>query len=172
MKNWILDSYIKPNKISYNIFYAINHHLWIILFGLFTTIIFYPTYYYLNLSFSNKEQEQTQIELEQKMKQSAKLLANLRQNQETQNKSQTSFSQINQQIQNLVSHHQVKVENLQWQFDQDSQLYLTIHHQSSTLFSLINKLNKIEGLYIKQITLTKINQQQLVELNGIFLLVK
>ncbi|QIM63579.1 hypothetical protein A1D29_09910 [Pasteurellaceae bacterium Orientalotternb1] len=172
MKNWILDSHIKPNKISYNIFYAINHHLLLILFTLSTAIIFYPAFSYLNLYFSNKEQNRIQIELAQKMKQHAKLLISLKQNQEKQNSSKISFNQINQQIQDLLSDYQVKVENLQWQFDQESQLYLTIHHQSNTLFSLINKLNQIESLSIKQITLTKLNQQKLVELNGIFLLVK
>lgn len=172
MKNWILNSYLAPESQSYLFFYWLNRYLIGWLFSIFFLIISYPLYQYGSYAWQISQQQYKQTELTEKLKQQTKLLASLKQLQQHQQHENHSFNQVNNQIQHLLQQNQLKTEQLQWQLDQENNLYLTLNHHSQMLFYLLQELNKIEHLYAKEITLTKLHQQRLVQLNAVFVLIE
>lgn len=167
MKKWILASYIQPNSQTYIFFYYLHRYLWGILFAIIFFILAYPLFKLTQLNFLIEKQQQQTAELSEEITQSNKLLASLQQHQQQQHQAKPEFSEINQQIQQLLKRHQVKVENLQWQLDQQPSLYLTINHQSKILFHLIQEINNIKSLAIQAISLTKLHENRLVQLHAV-----
>lgn len=170
MRNWILNSFIKPYTHSYQFFVLLDRYFYAILLIVSLVIITYPLSRYGYLYYSIQQQETIIEQLDYNLDKQQKLLLGLRSHLNKNNQEQTQFSEVNQKIQAILQQYQVSVEHWQWNLEQEAQLYLIIKHNSKTLFNILNEINNIPALQTKEISLTKLYQQRLVELNAIFIL--
>lgn len=171
MKNWINKSLIMPNSQSYILLSLFNRYFFYFIVILSFTIMSYPLFNYTNATLTISTQQLNLTEMRTNLAQKERLITSLKQH--NQKSDQTNyFSQANNNLQTILNTYQIKPEQLQWQLDQEHQLSLIINHNSNTLFHLLNELNKLEHLYAKEITLTKLNQHRLVQLNAQFILVE
>lgn len=81
-------------------------------------------------------------------------------------------TKINQQLENLFQKQKIEVNNMQWELEQDKQINITLIQKAKPLFELIHQLNQIDYLRMKELTLTRLDYQQLVQLNATLQLVK
>ncbi|MDO4697224.1 MAG: hypothetical protein Q4A60_00865 [Pasteurellaceae bacterium] len=125
-------------------------------------------HFYLKQQFANQQQQQ--ITLKDQLTKQTQLLTSLQQHIQTQRENNFSFTQINQQIQTILTKYQTQTEQWQWSLEQENQLYLTFNQQTTSLLNILYELNQIPALYSKEITLTKLHQAKLVQFNGTFML--
>lgn len=171
MKTWIINSYLDRKNHTYQFFYWLNKrfYLWLVL--LFSCVISYPLFWLMSNKMDLQQNTQTISDLREKVQQNQKLLASMLQHFQQKNQTDLHFTEINSQLKTLFEKFQLQPETLQWQLEAHNTLYLTLTHKSTTLFNVLLELNNISNLFAKEITLTKLHQQQLVQLNASFILI-
>lgn len=172
MNNWLENIYLNPSKFSYQLLYKLNNHLPIWLIVLFFIINLYPAFHILNNHHQIQKEKLNNIALNRSLAQKRGLLESIKQHNKQKISQESSFTQVNNQIQNLLNQYGIQAETMQWGLGKENFLYLTINHQSKTIFKLLEAINKIEHLYPIDITLSKLEEKRLIQLNATFILTK
>lgn len=164
--------YLNPEHFIYKTISKINHHYKKIVLVVASVLLFYPIMKAVNLAQQvtklDYKLKNSTIEITEKERLLQAKLA------EKGNRANTDLTptKINQQLENLFQQQQVEINNMQWELEQDKQIHITLTQKAKTLFDVMQQLNKISYLRIKEITLTRLDYQQLVQLNVTLQLVK
>lgn len=170
MKQWISHSYLQPTSKSYYFLYTIQKHFSVCLLLSVLMVLAYPLFESLYCQFNIAKQQQLSHQLTLQIEQETARLNGLKQYLHKQNEQSQQFHHINRQIKQILNQHQSKTEQFQWYLEQENRLYLQLNQQSTDVLSMLTALNQLEHFYATEITLTKLNQQRLIQLSGIFLL--
>ncbi|WGE58297.1 chromosome segregation protein [Actinobacillus equuli] len=83
-----------------------------------------------------------------------------------------SVSKLNQQLQQLFNLHQIKLEQMQWNLEQEKSIYFSLNHQVVRVFNLLRKLSKVKQLRFKEINLVKLNSEKQLQLKATFMVME
>lgn len=97
----------------------------------------------------------------------AKTLAALKQQQPPLPEMQ--LGAIRRQIEQVIAGSQAQLSHLQWDTD-NSLLYFSLSERAAPLFGHIEQLRTLSGLGISELTLTKLNRAQRIQLDAVMLL--
>ncbi|QLB21112.1 hypothetical protein A6B43_06050 [Vespertiliibacter pulmonis] len=170
MNNLIRYSYIKPYSNIYQFLTHLNRYLIIYIIITIIVILSYPVLNYLFYKSKLTQQHQEKENLQIKLSTSIKLKESLNKHTKLENLQDKYISIINQKIKNILNKQQAKIENLQWSLDNEHKLYLTFNQQSNHIFHILSELNTLEKLYPKEILISKLDQDRMVQINAIFVL--
>ncbi|MGX2975177.1 hypothetical protein ACWIUH_09105 [Ursidibacter arcticus] len=165
MKNWLINIYLQPHHYLYSCFHFIQTRLIYCLIVIFMLLTLIPTLFYCFTQSENNLKEDQKSALIQDLTQQTKLLNTLSQ-RSNRSHFKDNISNINQAIKQIFSEHKIKIEQLQWNID-EKQIVITAHHQAIPLGSVLPHLQKIPNLAYKEISLSKIHRQNLVQLYAI-----
>lgn len=170
IEEYIRSYYLTPEKLTYQILNKLNKHInkTVLLLGI--VLFTFPTIQSVNLV-----QKTTKLENNEK-----EITGNLREKEnilqtkliEKGNSTTLTPTKINQQLEILFQQHQVEINHIQWELEQDKQINIALTQKAKNLFELIHQLNEIDYLRIKEITLTRLDYQNLVQLHATLQLVK
>lgn len=172
MLDWISESYINPNGKRYKMLTYLNKWRLGFIILLFIVSTSYPIYCYQYYYFGSHSLLQEQTNLINNKEKLSKLLDSIKKHHKAQKQQNSQFTQISQHIQQLLDKYHINIENMQWDLEQESILSLTVNQESKLLFELLSEINQIKALYAKEIILTKLYQERLVQLNATFILAK
>lgn len=157
--------YLHPNHWAYFFLEKLSRHWIKINIILFSIVCIYPiiqtskTYYHYQYLLENRQKQKNNLE------QQNRLLESLQKLNHEKNQQDGQLATLNQQIKELIEQQNAIIDTLQWRFDNGKQIELILQHQSSQIFGLIEKLVSIKSLNFKSISLLKLNQQKLIQLN-------
>lgn len=165
MLTWLNNLYLYPSSQSYLFFYNLqqNYKKWGVIFFLLINI--YPCFRLVYYVHQQNIQQQTSSQLSEEIKQQEKLLNSLVQYQQNRQKDH-QFIEINRQLRNLIEQNSIYIENIQWKFEQGTQVQLILTQQSETIFSFIYALSKLKYLKFNSLTLSKLHQDRLIQFNA------
>lgn len=170
IKNIIQSYYLAPEKFIYQTISKLNKYFTKIVLILSIMLLALPIIQAVNLVQQlSKLENDLEKTMENVMKKENILKAKI-----IEKGNNTSFTptKINQALETLFQQQQVEINHIQWELEQDKQINITITQKAQALFEIIHQINQIEYLRIKEMTLTKLDYQQLVQLNAILQLVK
>ncbi len=165
MKAWLNKQYLNPKGIPYRIIETLNQYFILIagLIALFLLLI--PTFNLISNSQQEKQLQHKNQQLNDTLQQKEKLFISIQTRQKKLNSQDTNISQINQKLDELFNAYHIENENIQWDFEQGKSITMTLTHKTASLFSLIDKLTTFTNLRIKELTLRKLEENRLVQLN-------
>lgn len=165
MIDYLASYFYQSQSWPYQLGEGILRHFYKIfgLFGLMLTA--YPLWLLSYYSFPSAL-EAEQAMLYEQLESRQKILAVLREKQNTSAQVQ-NFAEINQQIKQVLQQNHIHSETLQWQFEGGRMLNLSTVQTSENLLNAVADLNRIEHLSFLDITLTKLHQNRLVEMNAL-----
>ncbi|MGX2969460.1 hypothetical protein ACWIVY_02735 [Ursidibacter sp. B-7004-1] len=165
MNNLLINTYIKPQTHLHNCFYFIQTRLIYCVIIIFILFILTPTLFYYLAQSENSLRENKKSTLIQNLTQQTKLLSTLsRKSNSLHFKDRISL--INKAIEQVFTDHKIKIEQLQWNID-EKQIIITVNHQAIPLGLVLLQLQKIPNLAYTEISLSKINHQNLVQLYAV-----
>ncbi|MGY4679492.1 hypothetical protein ACWIVU_07890 [Ursidibacter arcticus] len=165
MKNWLMNIYLQPHHYLYSCFHFIQTRLLYCIVIIFILLTLIPTLFYCFDQSENSLKEDKKSALIQDLTQQTKLLNTLSQRSNSTH-FKDNISNINQAIKQIFSEHKIKIEQLQWNID-EKQIVITVHHQAMPLSLVLLQLQEIPNLAYKEISLSKIHRQNLVQLYAI-----
>lgn len=164
--------YLTPESVVFQAISKINRYYKKIILSLGLFLLFYPIVKAVNLAqqLTNLEYKLKNSTLETTEKE--RLLQATLAEKGNNGYENLTPTKINQQLESLFQQQQIEVNNMQWELEQDKQINITLTQKAKPLFELIHQLNQIDYLRMKEITLTRLDYQQLVQLNATLQLVK
>lgn len=120
-------------------------------------------YYAQQWQQSHSQQEQISL-LQDEIQHHDQTLAGLKQQQPPLPEMQLGV--IRHQIEQVIANSQAQLSHLQWDTD-NHQLYFSLSERTIPLFRHIEKLQTLSGLGISELTLTKLNHAQRIQLDAV-----
>ncbi|AIZ79391.1 chromosome segregation protein [Actinobacillus equuli] len=158
--------YLFPQGYVFRMSSFVERYFKTILVLLFVSIISYPSYCYFYEQYRQQELLFVQQQLTDEISQKNMLYQSLSKHNDDFKRKEQSISQFNQQLQNLFNRHQVKLEQMQWNVEQEKSIYFSLNHQVVTIFNLIKALSNLKKLKFKQIDLVKLNVGKQLQLKA------
>lgn len=166
MKKRISSYYFNPTKIGYQLFSKLNQYFIQIATILAIVMLFYPLIQAVNISQQIADNSDKlniiNIEIENKALSLTEKLAG----KGNSNKTKLTPTKVNQQLEMLFHQYDIEINGLQWELDQDKLLHITITQKAKSLFNIISELNQLDFLFYKEVTLTRLDYKNLVQLNA------
>ncbi|WGE84653.1 chromosome segregation protein [Actinobacillus equuli] len=164
--------YLFPHGYVFRFLSFINDYFKIILFGLFISIVIYPSYHYFYELVQQQELLLEKQQLTDETTQKHRLYQSLSKHNEDFKRKERSVSKLNQQLQQLFNLHQIKLEQMQWNLEQEKSIYFSLNHQVVRVFNLLRKLSKVKQLRFKEINLVKLNSEKQLQLKATFMVME
>lgn len=165
MKNWLQKQYLSPKGMPYIIIEILNQHFLLII-GLMTVLILaIPIFNLIHKNHQANILQQENHQTDETLNQKEKLFLSIQARQKKLNSQDINITQINQKLAELFNTYQIENENMQWDFSNGKSITISLAHKATTLFSLIDTFSRFPNLRIKELTLNKLDESHLVQLN-------
>lgn len=158
--------YLNPNHWGYFYFETISRHWLKINALLLITLCAYPLIQTFQAHYRHQYLQASLEQKQENLQQQHKLLESLQNLNREKNQQDGQLAILNQKIKELIDQEKAKIETLQWRFDSGKQIELVLQQQSPKVFSLIEQLIMMNSLNFKSLSLLKLNQQKLVQINA------
>lgn len=165
MKKWLATQFLLPHKNIYKLIEHLNQKRNLLLPLIFIAITIYPACYFLYIKSDYQNEIEKQQLLEQNIQQQNKVYHTLLTRINQLNKTDGNITKINTQLQDIAQQHQVNIENIQWSMDNGKQILFTAKQQPKLILEMISSLNAAKNLKIKELSLVKLNENRLIQLN-------
>ncbi|MBS6009746.1 MAG: hypothetical protein KH943_08350 [Haemophilus parahaemolyticus] len=166
MKKRISHYYFNPTKAGYQLLSKINQYFFQIAISLAIILLVYPLIQLVKISqqiTDNKNQLNIiKMEIENKAQSLTEKLAE----KDDTNNAKLTPTKVNQQLETLFHQYDAEISGMQWELDQDKLLHITIIQKAKSLFEIISELNQLDFLFYKEVTLTRLDYKNLVQLNA------
>ncbi|OOS00157.1 hypothetical protein B0187_04225 [Haemophilus paracuniculus] len=163
MKKWLQSFYLQPHHPLHLSLDFIQKWRWGIMLIITLLIVSYPLFRSIQLQQEWRNKQQEMVKLNDEISQQQKLLATLQARQI--NVSDKQITQINQTLEQLLAKHQMQLETQQWNLTEEKSVNLVANQRFLPLLELLKGLNQSPLFSFKSITLTKLNQDRLIQLN-------
>lgn len=160
-----------PETLVYQAINQLNRHFYKIVFGIAFIFLIYPSLQAVDLIQQFTKSEDTSKNLNQEITEKEQLL-NIKLAEKRNGQSQElTPTKVSQQLEDLFHQYDAEINAMQWDLTQDKQINITITQKANTLFELTYQLNQLPFLRCKEITLTRLDYKNLVQLNATLQLV-
>lgn len=163
MKKWLKSFYLQPHHSLHLSLEFIQKWRWALMLIISLLIISYPLFRYIQLQQEWRNKQQEIVKLNNEISQQQKLLATLQARQI--NVSDKQLTEINQSLEQLFAKYQIQLDTLQWHLNQQKSVNLVANQGFLPLMNFLTQLNQSPLFSFKRISLTKLNQDRLIQLN-------
>lgn len=157
--------YVQPDSRPYRFFSFIQHHLFLLMVLLTLLLLGYPTARYSYASYQQSLEQPKIEQLRDQLRTQQRLLAELKQQQNTALQA-PQLASLNSQIRDVLEAHHISLDSLQWQFDGGHSLSLSANQTTVYVLNTLAALNELESFQFSEISLNKLHRQQRIQLNA------
>ncbi|WP_455011305.1 hypothetical protein [Haemophilus parahaemolyticus] len=166
MKKRISYYYFNPTKSGYQLLSKINQYFFQIAISLAVILLVYPLIQLVKISQQITDNENQLNIINMEIENKAQSLTEKLAGKGNANNTKLTPTKVNQQLETLFHQYDVEINGLQWELDQDKLLHITITQKAKSLFNIISELNQLDFLFYKEVTLTRLDYKNLVQLNA------
>ena len=166
MKKRISYYYFNPTKAGYQLLSKINQYFFQIAISLAVILLVYPLIQLVKISQQITDNENQLNIIKMEIENKAQSLTEKLVGKGNANNTKLTPTKVNQQLETLFHQYDVEINGLQWELDQDKLLHITITQKAKSLFNIISELNQLDFLFYKEVTLTRLDYKNLVQLNA------
>lgn len=160
-----------PETLVYQAINQLNRYFYKIIFGITFIFLLYPSLQAVDLVQQFTKLEAVSKNLNKEITEKEQLL-NIKLAEKGNNQSQElTPTKVSQQLEELFHQYNAEINTMQWDLTQDKQINITIAQKANALFELTDQLNQLHFLRFKEITLTRLDYKNLVQLNATLQLV-
>ena len=166
MKKRISYYYFNPDKVGYQLLSKLNQYFFQIAITLAAILLFYPLIQAVNISQKIADNAHKLNTLNMEIENKAQSLTEKLAEKGDTNNTKLTPTKVNQQLETLFHQYDAEISGMQWELDQDKLLHITIIQKAKSLFEIISELNQLDFLFYKEITLTRLDYKNLIQLNA------
>lgn len=166
MKKRISYYYFNPDKVGYQLLSKLNQYFFQIAITLAVILLFYPLIQAVNISQKIADNAHKLNTLNMEIENKAQSLTEKLAEKGDTNNTKLTPTKVNQQLETLFHQYDAEISGMQWELDQDKLLHITIIQKAKSLFEIISELNQLDFLFYKEITLTRLDYKNLIQLNA------
>ncbi|MDH2925052.1 hypothetical protein EV693_102282 [Nicoletella semolina] len=167
MKKWLISLYISPSSIGYVFLIFLQKYWWGVYGVLCLVIISYPLYQSISYSHNIVINQQALDQLEQDIQREEKRLLALNKHYVKNIDQDKNVADLHHTINEIIIRNNAKIEQVQWYVNRNLEVQINVQQKSKLILNLIRDLNQVENLSFKEITIIRLNNHHLVQLDAI-----